>query len=279
MEGEGYPVRTVIDARRTKRIGRCIYCGTAEGRLSEEHVTPFGLSGLLVLLEASCERHATITSALEKRILKDMLFAARAALGTRTRRPKDRAKPHPMFVERAGRIERVDAVWRDHWKAIQLPIFPPPAFVDGRAYESGIECNSMDVFELGERGEEIARRHQADRVLPPRYSAEDFARFVAKMAYGYAIERYDLNAFEDVYVLPAMLGESDDIGLWVGCSDRREFPVRQCNISLGFRIGPRDDLAVKVKMFPQFNGAEYVVVIGKVKEVYSNYYRVRGEQG
>jgi hypothetical protein len=97
------------------------------------------------------------------------------------------------------------------------------------------------------------------------------------MAYGYAIERYDLNAFEDVYVLPAMLGDSDDIGRWVGCSDRGEFPVGQCNVSVGFQIGPKDDLAVKVKMFAQFDGAEYVVVIGKVKEVYSNYYRVRDE--
>jgi hypothetical protein len=272
-------VRRVIDTRQAKRIGRCIYCGTTEGGLSEERITPYGLSGLLVLLEASCELCAKITSALEKRILKDMFFAARAALRTRTRRPKERAKPHRMFVEKAGRIERVDALWQDHWKIIQLPIFPLPAEIDGRAYASGIECTSMDVFELGERGEEIARRHHADKVLPPKYSAEDFARFVAKMAYGYAIERYDLHAFEDVYVLPAILGVSNDIGRWVGCPDHREFPVRQCNISVGFKIIPRDDLVVRIKMFPQFDGAEYVVVIGKVRGVYRDYFHARGEQG
>jgi hypothetical protein len=260
-------------------VGRCIYCGTTEGRLTEEHITPLGLSGLLVLLEASCDRHATITSDLERKILRDMLFALRAALGTRTRHPKERRRPHPMFVERSGRIERVDALWQDHWKVIQLPIFPPPAWVDGRTYTGGIECTSMDVFELGERANEIAQRHQADRVLPPCYSAEEFARFIAKMAYGYAVERYELVAFEDVYVLPAMLGESDDIGRWVGCSDRREFPVRQCNVSVGFNIGPQDHLAVKLKMFAQFDGAEYVVVIGKLKEVYSNYFRVRDKRG
>ena len=269
-------MRMVIDTRRSKRIGRCIYCGATEGRLSEEHITPYGLSGLLVLLEASCERHSKITCALENRILKDMFFAARAALGTRTRRPKDRAKPHPMFIERAGRIERIDAVWQDHWKVIQLPIFSLPALIDGRPYASGIECTSMDVFELGERGKEIARRHHADRVLPPKYSAEDFARFVAKMAYGYAVERYGLNAFEYVYVLPAILGESDDIGQWVGCPDRREFPVRECNISVGFKIIARDDLVVRIKMFPRFDGAEYVVVVGRVKEVYRDYLHARG---
>jgi hypothetical protein len=137
----------------------------------------------------------------------------------------------------------------------------------------------MDVFELGERGEDIAKRHRADRVLPPRYRVEDFARFIAKMAYGYAIERYGLNAFEKVYVLSAILGESDDVGRWVGCSDRREFPVRQCNVAVGYRIILGDELIVKIKMFAQFDGAEYVVVIGQIKEIYKNYIHSLGELG
>jgi hypothetical protein len=271
-------MRRIIDTRQTKQIGRCIYCGETEGKLTDEHVTPLGLSGLLVLLDASCERHSKITSALERKILRG-LFAARAALSTRTRRKKKRAAAYPMLVERAGQIERVDAVWQDHWKVIQLPIFPLPACIDGRPYTSGIECTSMDTFELAEKGEEIAKKHNAERVLPPNYSAEEFARFVAKMAYGYAVERYGLEAFETVYVLPAMLGESNNIGQWVGCSDRRELPIRQCNVSVGFKIIPGDDLIVKIKMFAQFDGAEYVVVIGKVKEIYRNYFHARGEQG
>jgi hypothetical protein len=98
---------------------------------------------------------------------------------------------------------------------------------------------------------------------------EDFARFIAKMAYGYAVERYGLSAFEEVYVLSAILGESDDIGRWVGCPQFREFPVRPCNISVGYKIIPRDELVVRIKMFPRFDGAEYVVVIGKVAEGYA----------
>ena len=276
---EPVTMRRVIETKQSTRIGKCIYCGTAKGRLSEEHITPFGLSGLLALLEASCARCAKITSALEKTILRDMFFAARAALGTRTRRPKDRLKPQPMFIEREGEVQRIHALWQDQWKVIQLPIFKPPAHVDGRRYTSGIECTSMDVFELTERGEEIAKRHGADRVLPHKSRIEDFARFIAKMAYGYAVERYGLNAFENVYVLSAILGESDDIGRWVGCSGRREFPVRQCNISVGYRIIPGDELVVKIKMFPQFDGAEYVVVIGRIKEIWRNYIHSRGEQG
>jgi len=137
----------------------------------------------------------------------------------------------------------------------------------------------MDVFELSERGEEIAARHAADKVLPYTYRMEDFARSIAKMAYGYAVEKYGLQAFEKTYVLSAILDESNDIGRWVGCSDRREFPVRECNISVGYKIIPGDDLVVKIKMFPRFDGAEYVTVVGKIKELYRNYIHSRGEKG
>ena len=94
----------------------------------------------------------------------------------------------------------------------------------------------MDQFELSEKAEDIAKRLGADKVLLPRYDVEVFARFIAKMAYGYAVERYILNAFEAVYIVPAILGETNEIGRWVGCTDRREFPRRDCTVSVGFKI-------------------------------------------
>ena len=38
-------VRVIVtkESERAVTIRRCIYCGTAGGKLSEEHVTPFGL--------------------------------------------------------------------------------------------------------------------------------------------------------------------------------------------------------------------------------------------
>lgn len=271
-------MRRIIDTKQSTRIGKCIYCGTTAGKLSEEHITPYGLSGRLTLLDASCEPCTRVTSGLENTILRNLFFAARAALGTLTRRPKERLKPQPMLVEKEGRIQVIKAVWQEQWKVIQLPIFKLPACVDNRPYSGGIECTSMDVFELSERGTEIVARHGAEKVIPHNYRMEDFARFIAKMAYGYAVERYGLEAFEKTYVLPAILGKSNDIGRWVGCSDRREFPVRQCNISVGYKIILGDDLAVKIKMFPRFDGAEYLVVVGKIKEDYRDYIHSRGEQ-
>jgi hypothetical protein len=173
-----------------------------------------------------------------------------------------------MQIEKDGELLTIKIPWQAHWKVIQLPIFDPPAYITGAPYSGGITSNSMDVFELSEQGEEIAKRHDADRVLPPKFQNEDFARFIAKMAYGYAVERYGLSAFEEVYVLPAILGQANDVGRWVGCSDRRELPVRRCFISVAFRIFPDRDLLVKIKMFPQFDGAEYITVVGRLRESY-----------
>jgi hypothetical protein len=100
-----------------------------------------------------------------------------------------------MLIEKEGRIQTIKAVWQEQWKVIQLPIFKLPACVDSRLYSGGIECTSMDVFELSERGTEIAARHGAEKVIPHKYRMEDFARFIAKMAYGYAVERLRSQGF------------------------------------------------------------------------------------
>lgn len=261
-------MRRVIETRETAEIGRCIYCGTTEGELTDEHVTPFGLSGRLELVRASCKHCAEITSRIENIVLGSMR-AARAALRTKTRRSKDRKKLQPMPVEKDGKRVTMQASLQDQWKVIRLPIFPLPAAIDGRQYEGGIESHSMDQFELSERGDAVAKKHNVDNVLFADYEPEIFARFIAKMAYGYAVERYTLEAFEKVYIIQSILGEVNDIGRWVGCPNSREFPVRDCIVSVGFKIIPERDLIVRLKMFAQFDGAEYVVVVGKMKRIYA----------
>ena len=264
----------VINTRESKQVGKCIYCGSTAGKLTEEHVTPHGLGGSLVLLEASCGDCRDVTSALELKILRQEFFAARAAMRTKTRRPKERLEPQPIRIQKDGEIRTIKALWQDQWKVIRLPIFPLPAHIDDRPYSGGISSHSMDIFELGERADDVAKKHGAHRVVMPDCPLEEFARFVAKIAYGYAVERYTLEAFDEIFITAAILGKTNDIGRWVGCTDRRQFPVRkEHNISVGFGIIPgSEDVIVKVKMFPQFDGAEYIVVVGRMKPEYRNFH-------
>lgn len=46
--------------------GYCIYCGTTEGELSDEHIIPYSLNGTLILPKASCPACARITQKFEE---------------------------------------------------------------------------------------------------------------------------------------------------------------------------------------------------------------------
>ena len=261
-----------IETQIEIEVGQCIYCGANED-LDTEHIFPEGLSGRLLLTHASCKCCARMTSKIENAVLGSMK-AARMALKTKTRH-KSRRSPQPMYVEKNGEVSALEVMLQDQWKVIRLPIFPLPVALKERPYESGIDFLSMDEFQLAEKMEDIAANYGVDKVLFYDYPWEKFARFIAKVAYGYAVAWYSVKAFEKVYVIPAILGETNDIGRWVGCPEMRSMPVVQCCVSAQAGATPQRDLVVRLKMFPMFNGAEYYVVVGRMKEIYAVSYESR----
>jgi hypothetical protein len=127
---------------------------------------------------------------------------------------------------------------------------------------------------LVEQREDLAKRIGVDEVCPPDCDPAIFARFVAKCSFGYAIERYGIEAFESVYVRSTILGITNDIGQWVGSPETREFPVRKTPMSGGFKILPDNDVPVRIKLFPRFDGAEYITVVGKMRQFHADQYRL-----
>lgn len=250
-------------------IGQCIYCGTSFGVLIDEHTVPYGFNGGSVLLQASCKKCADVTSAFETVVLRDTLFAARAAVGAKTRHRKHRNRKIPLLIVRNGKEEEILVPWQEHWKVIPLPVFEPPAFLDGRDYVSGVEAHRMDITWVGETPQEIARLHNADDVVfkirNPMKVAYSFARLVAKIAYGTVIMKFGLAAIEEAFVVPAILGQRDDIGRWVGCDGGR---IMDRNYNLwATRIEVLEGLFLgRVKLFAKADGTEYLVVVGRASE-------------
>jgi hypothetical protein len=203
-----------------------------------------------------------------------MWGAARTELGYRTRNKKAANDLYSLAVIQDGVKSAREVLLKDALKIIELPIFKAPAILDGRAFAGNIEIISKDRFEFVERREDLAKRLGVDEVCPPDCDPDIFARFVAKCSYGYAIERYGIGAFDSVYVRSAILGYTKDIGKWVGSPDTRELPVRKTPMSGGFRILPDNDVLVRIKLFPRFDGAEYVVVVGKMRQFHADQYRL-----
>jgi len=265
----------IVTHRESTYIGRCIYCGASDVRLGEEHVSPFGLNGLIILLDASCGDCAKVTSQVEFHVLRHMWGAARAWMGYRSRHPNP--KRYAQKVIRNGEKETIIVPLSDALKIIELPIFKAPSALLGQGYADRIECVSKDQFVLVESINDLTRRLCVDEICPPEFDPEIFARFIAKVSYGYAIERYGWEAFESIYLRSAILGTTTDIGRWVGSPESREFRICNTPMSGGFKILPDNDVLVRVKLFPRFDGAEYVAVVGKLRSFFADQYRLVGK--
>lgn len=272
------PLVRFITTTEFTHIGRCIYCDTTQGELTDEHVSPLGLNGCLILSKASCLDCNKVTLALEFHALRHMWGTARTEMGYRTRNKKGADDLYPTTVVRCG-VQTVQNVpLNDALKTIELPIFRPPAVLEGRI-DTNIECISKDTFDLVERRTDLAKTLGVEEVCSPYCDPSKFARFVAKCSLGYAIEQYGIDAFDSFYVRSAILGKTNDVGRWVGSANTRELPVRNTPMSCGFRIFPDNDVLVKVKLFARFDGAEYITVVGRMTQFHADQYRqVRSER-
>ena len=92
-----------------------------------------------------------------------------------------------------------------------------------------------------------------------------FARMLAKIAYGFAVVAVgcDLTKIEQVHVLPAILGQSTDVGRWVGGSGGDE-PSAVSDLHYVSLALNGDEIVVRVRLFARYNAPEYLVAVGRM---------------
>src|SRR3970282_1929109 len=102
---------------------------------------------------------------------------------------------------------------------LALPIFAQPGYLAGRSSSSGIDVvgtaqTQVAGLPLAELRQKYGGEYLGVRLV---YQPVQFARAVAKIAYGFTVLTFGLEHIAERYVLPALLGETSDIGRWVGC--------------------------------------------------------------
>lgn len=210
-----------MSRRVYKPVGRCIYCGSENG-LTDEHIIAFGLNANLVLPEASCAKCNKITAQIEQRILRGFTRQMRTALGFQTRRKKERPATFKLGIVKGDRETIIDVPVGDHWVVLPMPLYHPPAYIDnqifnkGREYREGIALVGVNVIWFS-NPEEVRRRFNADRIfVVEKVDHIAFAQMLGKVAYCLAVAELGLDAIEEAYILPSILGKSSDLGQWVG---------------------------------------------------------------
>ena len=250
---------------RALKIGRCIYCGTSEGHLSREHIIPFGLNGTWVLQEASCKKCGRITSDFEKLVLRGVFLPARTGLRFRTRRKLPDV--YSLQYERDGQFLDANVLIVDCPAVANFPTFAMPASLDGREYSSGIDVNGRWMIQVaGPKVEETAKKLKTKTLrFTSTFEGHSFPRLIAKVAYGVAVADFGLDMIQEAYVLPAILGQSNDIGRWLGCDGSTEIDNPTYLHGVRMAVVNREIIS-SVRLFSHYGAPEYVVVVGRVAE-------------
>ncbi len=175
------------------RVGKCIYCGSdeAEGRLSDEHIIPDSLGGMLVLPAASCQACADVTSAIEGQNAGRLFRPIRRQLNfpskRRGRARRDARAREQFIVKIDGRKHHISAA--EYPGLLTSFVFPLPTILMGiapsfRSFTGGVSIATLPEF--GERLNRLRAKY-GDRVEFPTFgSAEAVGRLLAKIGHCYA---------------------------------------------------------------------------------------------
>lgn len=248
-------------------IGQCIYCGQTEGTLQDEHIIPYGLNGTWELKAASCADCAEITSSFERDVLRKALIAPRVALGFRSYRPKKIPKTLPLEIDRGRGKEELDVPIEEHPAVAVLPRFEMPSWITSRTRRSGINLIGANTVYFGRIPlPDFVKKYKGTKLTGSvTYEPVAFARMVAKIAFGYCVARFGLDAVRNAYVLPAILGKAEDVGTWVGSTDGylpKLTPAPEGRVihAVGTDTHEGDIIAI-VRLFAWAVPGEYVVVV------------------
>jgi hypothetical protein len=270
---EGFDGEVSVDYQRTVHRGgtarpdrvigisdACIYCGSSSD-LRDEHIIPYGLEGDLVLRRGSCRSCEARTSRIERRVLRASLLAGRTALRMRSRHKANVPETLPLIeVDGDGNESIRQVIVAEHPTYISLPTFEPPAILRG-ADSPNLQVTGAWTQWVGETTLAAASpRHRAAKVgVEVSVDVYAFARLLGKIAHGF-VAAADLGPVETP--LPAALfAEGESIGWWVGGAPDVTL-TREGLHGVGLSFVD-DSIHVRIRLFAQFGGPEYLVVAGR----------------
>lgn len=236
-----------------KIIGVCIYC-ESRSNLSDEHVIPLGLlpkgQEEFVLEKASCPDCKDKTSMFERGVLRHLLRMARSSLKMKSYRKH----PDRFFIMANG--ENIEIPVEELGAPILLPIFAQPS-----VNKIGIDVVGSHLIWHGEEKLMKLIKDKGEIGVKYNFRPTDFAKMIAKIAYGYAVYQYGVDRFSEVFILPSILGTKDDIGSWVGCIDKKVTNSNYISLEIGIN---NKQILVLVRFFEKWNGPTYAVIVGRV---------------
>lgn len=257
---------------RLTPVGVCIYCGTTEGPLTDEHTIPKGLGGTLVLPAASCGACATLTSQIERRVLRGFLDKGRQAMGIKGRKTHKRDLPMATtqaFIQADESVVEREIPVAESIRVMHLPVFTLPAFLDPHKpldpAANGIDVMAIDTATFGPGPAEVVREHAAAGVkIEDRMDIWAFLRMLAKIAHGHHVSVHGIFPLHESPLVPLILGQRWDARNWIGNTERDPLPSDRPALHLLQDLPLESDngshgMAVRIKLFASHQSPTYAL--------------------
>ncbi len=248
-------------------VGECIYCGS-KTNLTREHIVPYGLGcpPEWVLYEGSCRACARITSAFERDVLKEYFREPRATLDLPTYRRKNRSKSVDLRLLRDRQSFVASLPAGECPTLIVMPHLKVPAYMGDYDYERGVMVVGCSLHGPSDMKERLARLDADGFSVSVSGVLVSFARMLAKIAYGMSVLQFGFHAFKEVFVLPCILGQKDDAGQWVGCSQEPAIVPEVDKLLHTVEVASSNSVVgVYIRLFANYKTPVYLVFVGRLK--------------
>ena len=256
-----------LDNMRYQPHGTCIYCGSMQS-LEKEHIIPFALSGTAEFPDSTCRKCATITGGFEQKVLRGPMWPVRIFRDLRSRtKHRDAPDQYTLTIVKDGKELHLNVPLEDVPLLLHFPVFAPPAFLEPNGYERGIIMNGAHTISFGPTPQDIARKLGAESItLTQTHEPVAFARMIGKIAYAFAAAENKLRLLKgSPFVIPAILGHTDDIGRWVSTlTEPTEKFEKLLHRILMHEDRDKNLLIAEVHLFSDSEAPRYGVILGEL---------------
>jgi hypothetical protein len=249
--------------------GRCIYCFDRQSTLTDEHIIPLALQGVMVFEQASCEKCRGITSRVETIVIKTLEhFRARHRLNKR--RPNTRRGSYSFDAVGADGIKRRASIPAAEILATAvLYKFGPANILQGKppfdptfSWLPVPHCNADEL-------NRAVKKYGWDGRVRTKMVPGEFARMLAKIGYSYAIAELGFGAFEPL-CLDIILGKANNYSYVVGGSfDVKPRPDTTSDHYIGLGLYEQPYLpklvVVPIRLFQQMGSPHHYVIVGQLQ--------------
>lgn len=251
-----------------KPVGHCIYCGTTAD-LTKEHILPLALGGSAILPKSSCRHCASITGNFEQSILRGSVWPVRVFRDLKSRSKHSNApRKVSVSIVRDRVLEDLQLDLEHAPILLPFPVFNAPWHLSGLPPEIGISVIAHVTIRFGEDPVAVCSDLDGSEIImTAKINPCAFARTIAKIGYAFAYAEGAIAELDgESYVLPALLGQLDEIGRWVGTLTKplEAFPSILHRVLI-HRDLEKGLLLAEVQLFSDSPTPCYGVILGKLK--------------